>query len=152
MSMLSDFLRRNTPEGRVYTSLERRSAADDAAVNARLDQLAVAPSTEEATAEARPLLDAINAPAAFRRPVVRENTFAGDAEAGFGLSGRAVQNVERALGDFDAGVESQRQSAIRDAMAAISGRRQAAASDLLARENLKATKEANKRRKFLGIF
>lgn len=137
----------------VATDLETSyTGSTDAALGAQLDALAKPPTAEDATARARPILDAINAAAGFKRPGVRDVTFAGDAEAGFGLSGRAVTNVQRALGDFDAGVEGQRQAAIRQAMADITQENQAAATNILNQETLKTNKEANKRRRFLGIF
>lgn len=136
----------------VANQLEQSASAGDAAFNAQLDALSAPVTTEAATAEAQPILSAIDARAGYERPAVRANTFAGDAEAGFGLSGRAVQNVDRALGTYDAGTAAARSGAIRQAMADITGRNQAAATGIMARAQLQEQKNANKRRKFLGIF
>jgi len=94
-------------------------------------------SQEEAQARAAPLLAAIQGLASFQRPQVREATFARDAEAGFGLSGRAVENVGRALGAFDAETEAKRQTAIAQAFRDILGERQFEA-------NLQTQQEANR--------
>ncbi len=144
MSVLSEWLRGNPSK--------EQDRLNEAAFNADLDRLAAPVTTAEGEAEARPLLTAIANRAAYLRPTVRANTFATDAEAGFGLSGRAVENVDRALGSFDAGIEGERLSAIRGAMGDIAGRRQASASDILARAGLKEQQKANKPRKFLGII
>ena len=136
----------------VSNQLEAGAAQGDAAFNAQLDALSAPVTTEAATAEAAPILAAIDARAGYERPAVRANTFATDAEAGFGLSGRAVQNVDRALGTYDAGTAQARSGAIRQAMADITGRNEAASTALMARANLQETKNANKRRKLFGIF
>ena len=117
-----------------------------------LNPLRAPVTAAQGAAEARPLLAAIDAAAAARRPTIRTNVLARNAEAGFGLSGRTDTQTETALAADAANTEYQRQSAIRQAMADIAGRNQATISSTLDEERLRADKEANKRRKFLGIF
>ena len=138
--------------GEIPNPFAAGATATNADVQAELDRLKTPVTRDAGIAEARPILDAINKQAAYDRPAVRDNIFAGDAEAGFGLSGRAVQNVERGLGSFDAATTFKSENAIRQAMADIATRNQGAAREITDDATAFANKNANERRRFLGVF